>query len=525
MLGSRELFRPGRWHKVSQVGGILSVTVSVLSDTMVNITWSLSVEANGQVEYGTTSALGSTTTLAAQYLTLHSQTIGTGVNPTPLLAGTLYYFRVKSVTEGGLTLYSDIATFSTTGSDVVTAGPRPAPVQPTGPSVKVIGTDTIAVDNTGATDVTAKLQNILNTLNAGDILVFDQTGSAAGYEHGTYESPSTPLNEYRISNILYLDSVPDNVTLCGYGTRIRQYATNGIPTFLNRRTGRDRHSYLGFELHGSNSPWSRTAQIYTGQGGEGGHGIGLWRRHTNTTIEDCWIHHMCGDGVYQSGFRSDDYVSGNGTQYITVRYNRIEDNKRQGIVNNVGLDWDISYNVIGNQGGGNIDCEDVKGSDYTLPKSSGVIEHNVFEQTTWYKSAVFANSSFHINYAQGWNDVDGPPNYSQYGPWYVRNNTITGMGPSAIWNPATETLVWFTMSQRQAYSPASYTGETRMQGLYITGNVFDLPAAQQLSRLRAVTAGYVDGLTVTGNVLQNLSVSASTTGTAACTDVTISGNT
>lgn len=510
MLGSRELFRPGRWHKVSQVGGILDVSTSPASDTSYVIEWWLSVPSTGQVEYGTTVGLGSTTTLESGYLTYHAQTI------TGLDVGTLYYFRVKSVTSGGLTLYSDITTFTTPGSTVVTAGPRAAPAQPTGPAVKVIGVDTIAVDDTGATDVTAKLQGILNALNDGDILVFAQ-GDPDGYVHGV----DSPISTYRISAALTL-TMPNNVTLWGYGTRIRQYAGGSVNIFTMLRHGMSGLTVAGFDLYGSNSAFSRTTNIYTGQSGEGGMGVSFLRRHSNTVIEDCWIHHVCGDGIYQAGWKSIDW---NGMQYITVRYNRIEDCKRQGITNNVGLDWLIAYNVLGNQGGFNIDAEDVKGTDpgQVLPKLSCTIEYNTFEPTTWARSTF--GRVVHIVTASGWNDDDGPPNYSQLGPFVFRNNTITGLGIPSVWAGDLANLHWYYRTRRSAAYVGTWSDYDRPQDVSITGNDFAIPVAEQSASVYVVVARAIDGLTITGNDLNSTSIEAPTTGYGYNTDVTISGNT
>ena len=142
------------------------------------------------------------------------------------------------------------------------------PTTPTGPAVKVIGTDTVAVDDSGATDVTTVLRSIINSLNDGDILVFAQ-GDPEGFEHGT-----TPISEYRISGPLTLTTIPNNVTLWGYGTRIRQYAFNGpSPTFQLLKHDVSGLSFKGFELYGANSAYSEKSNAYSGLPGEQDSGI------------------------------------------------------------------------------------------------------------------------------------------------------------------------------------------------------------------------------------------------------------
>ena len=215
----------------------------------------MSTPATGQVEYGTTAALGSTTVAATDYYTRHVQTIGGVNNPPPLTPGTLYYFRVKSVTAGGLTLYSDIDTFSTVGSSVTTSGTRPAPAYPTGTAVKIIGTHTAAVDDSGNTDVTAALQNILDSMNVGDVLVFAQS-DPSGHDWAT----DAPISTYRISGPLAIRQ--DGVTLWGYGTRIQQSRRGSdAATLAVSNSDVDDVTVAGFDLYGTNSAYSRTTGI------------------------------------------------------------------------------------------------------------------------------------------------------------------------------------------------------------------------------------------------------------------------
>ena len=194
------------WHTPVDNFEVTSITVTVDSDTSVSVEWWLSAPGTGQLEYGLTTAYGSATAVESSYLTYHFQTI-TGLTP-----GTTYNVRAKSVSESAVTVYSEDHEVTTTGSSVSTAGPRPAPAVPTGPAVKVIGTDTAAVDDTGASDVTAALNTILANLNAGDVLVFAQ-----GDPEGDTAGVDAPISEYRVSGALELPHVSD-VVLWGYGT-------------------------------------------------------------------------------------------------------------------------------------------------------------------------------------------------------------------------------------------------------------------------------------------------------------------
>ena len=72
---------------------ITNVAASSITTTGATITWTTNVPANTRVDYGTTTAYGSQTTLNTALVTSHSQAI------TGLTAGTLYHYRVRS-TDG-----------------------------------------------------------------------------------------------------------------------------------------------------------------------------------------------------------------------------------------------------------------------------------------------------------------------------------------------------------------------------------------------------------------------------------------
>ncbi len=68
---------------------ISGVNVSATGNT-TTVTWNTAVPADSQVEYGTTTAYGNTTTLAVSRVTAHSSLVS-GLQP-----GTTYHFRVRS---------------------------------------------------------------------------------------------------------------------------------------------------------------------------------------------------------------------------------------------------------------------------------------------------------------------------------------------------------------------------------------------------------------------------------------------
>ncbi|MEO5657789.1 MAG: fibronectin type III domain-containing protein [Nitrospiria bacterium] len=88
---------------------ITGVTVADLTTTSVLITWNTDEAATSQVEYGLTSAYGSSTAVSLTPILSHSQTV-VGLWP-----DTVYFYRVRSMDGAGNTGVSDAA-FTTAGA-------------------------------------------------------------------------------------------------------------------------------------------------------------------------------------------------------------------------------------------------------------------------------------------------------------------------------------------------------------------------------------------------------------------------
>jgi hypothetical protein len=86
------------------ISGVQAGTISAAEAT---ITWTTDTAATSQVEYGKTTAYGSTTPLSTSLVTSHT------VKLTKLAAGTLYHYRVKSKDAAGTLAVSADATFTT----------------------------------------------------------------------------------------------------------------------------------------------------------------------------------------------------------------------------------------------------------------------------------------------------------------------------------------------------------------------------------------------------------------------------
>jgi hypothetical protein len=168
---------------------ITSVTATNITATTAMINWSTNEAADSQVEYGTTTAYGSTTTLDAALVTSH------GVAIAGLTENTNYHYRVKSKdTAGNLVIGSD-QTFQTP--------------DPTAPQITAVS----------ATNITATAATITWTTNeAADTQV----------EYGTttaYGATTTLDSALVTSHAASLAGLAEN-TIYHYGVKSKDAAGN-----------------------------------------------------------------------------------------------------------------------------------------------------------------------------------------------------------------------------------------------------------------------------------------------------------
>jgi NPCBM/NEW2 domain/Purple acid Phosphatase, N-terminal domain len=90
-----------------QATTISAVQVSGITTTGATISWSTNNPADSQVDYGTTTSYGASTTLNSSLVTSHSQVLS------GLTANTTYHYRAKSRDAGGTLVASPDATFTT----------------------------------------------------------------------------------------------------------------------------------------------------------------------------------------------------------------------------------------------------------------------------------------------------------------------------------------------------------------------------------------------------------------------------
>ncbi len=127
---------------------ISSVSVSSITTSSANVTWTTDVAATSQVEYGTSTAYGSLTTLDSNLVTSHS------VSLAGLTTNTLYHYRVHSKNSSGIETISGDAVFQT--SSVTDTIPPTISITAPANGAAVSGTVTvsaIASDNVGVTGV------------------------------------------------------------------------------------------------------------------------------------------------------------------------------------------------------------------------------------------------------------------------------------------------------------------------------------------------------------------------------------
>ena len=139
---------------------ISAVGVNSISQTSGTVTWTTDVSSTSQVEYGTTIAYGTLTTLNSTMVTSHSQVLS------GLTAGTLYHYRVHSKNSSGVESVSGDFAFSTNNTSDTT----PPSVSITSPvsGASVSGTVSVtanASDNVGV----ASVQFLLDGVNLGPL--------------------------------------------------------------------------------------------------------------------------------------------------------------------------------------------------------------------------------------------------------------------------------------------------------------------------------------------------------------------
>jgi phosphodiesterase/alkaline phosphatase D-like protein len=101
---------------------VSNITALSITQNSAVITWTTNVSADSLVEYGTSSAYGSTS-LPPGTGSVINRAINHSVNLTSLLPSTTYHYRVKSTDASGNTATSTDNTFVTTLRKLVPVAP------------------------------------------------------------------------------------------------------------------------------------------------------------------------------------------------------------------------------------------------------------------------------------------------------------------------------------------------------------------------------------------------------------------
>lgn len=413
---------------------VQSVTVSTIAETTVTITWTVDQFVTGQIEYGETVALGSTTTKETSFnYQTHIQSIS------GLSAGTQYYYRVVGENSNDDAYASDIDTFTTLGG-TSSAGPRydtyggtTFPTFPTGSNVYVVPSNVntrsefqVWLDNSVPDGASTSNRNII---------VMDKTLGGAGTLYTWDRGVQFRTRQY--------------IDIWGYNAKIYNTTTSGaqiLGEFTNSALwfgrGSQGHDIYGIEIQGVNNP-SNLLDLYSYLSGENSHGVAV-EGARDINLYDSWVHHVNGDGFLRRGFGWNvlSYI-GNRTNWTQtsgtysgsyaggetiIQYNKFDHIGRQGIANIWGQDIRIQYNIIEDVAIYPIDFEDGDNNLRTMEQVR--ITDNVFRR--WSYSTQW-NPCLAFSMVQTGADLDMPIQYFEYARnWH--DEGCMGTGNSTVPN-------------------------------------------------------------------------------------------
>src|SRR5207237_608309 len=154
-------------------------TATAITATDAVVSWSLDEPATGQVEYGLTTAYGSTTTAELSFnYTDHVQQLSA------LSPGTLYHYRVRSQDAAGNLSVSGDYTFTTLALSPPPPPTSNPPLDPVGINADTLGNTQIGGTNNSSTSKTSYRFRAGQSANLTSIRVYFVTGHS-GYSGGT----------------------------------------------------------------------------------------------------------------------------------------------------------------------------------------------------------------------------------------------------------------------------------------------------------------------------------------------------
>ena len=435
--------------------------------------------ATGQVQYGKTTAYGTSTTPETSFnYSTHVQAIS------GLSAGTLYHFRVSSTNAGGATATSGDQTFTTpaappapTPTPVPTPSPTPVPTPvptpaPT-PAPPVGGSSTctrnVNVDSSGNTDVTSSLQAFVDGSPNGSVICFASGG------------------QYRVNGTLKLIN-RSNITLEGNNATIFQTTRSTGKILLIDNGGQD-ITVRNLTIKGANPNPGKWDLTY-----EHNHAIHIGGT-LRVDLDHLTIKNIGGDALYIMG----GYLSGGGFRFAdSIRFHNsvVDGTGRMGLAitdgaTNVSFDHNtlsrIAYYTF-----------DVEPNGYTFNgQAAGAVGVKFTDNTIGTKPY-----------------GDYPTDRTQADGYLFAATGTSGGGPAVDIEIARNTMTDPTMG---ALKIGVFNNGGARQNIRVVDNTAAATAAGPVMSFNGVS-----GLTITGN-RQKLS-SGSLASTSGCSGGVMSGN-
>lgn len=551
MLGMRDLFRRP-WHVPSVPSGtfyVEFVTPSNITTTAFTVTWSMSENCTGQVEYGLTSSYGSTTDAETSFVySTHVQTVS-GLDP-----DTTYHFRTKSTNADGVTVYSDDQTVTTLADAVVpepdTYGPR-YDLYGTGalgnyPALGTIPSGT-SIDWTASNvrvvpDSVWNAANLRNALHAwlNDTSAVPNGASAASPTYVVFDrshdgEDSTQYGAgtlYTLAGNIGLEAatwttVRRNIVFWGYNSKIK-FTTPGSGRIGMGMGGYENIYILGFEIEG---PGSGSMSYWD----NGFNGAQEWDRALFVTsfhdmkMLDCYVHHgaqmlhlseygLGASGNYQhyDGWAHGPYASG-----FELAYCEGSDSMNQLVVVNQGWNIDIHHNYLHDVRQKVFDAEDWNRNPVDSPAFRIVnltIRDNHFGDWSWQMPEAQGHTFSQVSFEQFLAHSGLPSRIASYENVRIENNWFDGqmrglgnhaaevdvLGYCASCSAATNVPIALSVPQPWGVSYAV----PKLSGFVVSNNTSTYPSwITDYSGIRfnwCVFANGPGGITVQGNDFQGM---------------------
>lgn len=282
-------------------------SVALISPTEADVIWRLDQYATGQVNYGTTTGYGSSSTAESTYQYATHQQRLSGLTPS-----TTYHFRVRSTNSYGLELVSGDYTFTTPAEATsFDSGMSYTDYTPT------VGIDTISALQTwmaaNVPDGADSTHHSRILLGAGRTYTGSTGLSLAGLAHVTFEGGGTETQWGQTGGARFiLTGAAGSISSSAF----RSPSGSGSPAADVR--------FHCIDILGNSTNYATTA---AGDGGEYQMGWALYGA-SDILIDHCTVDKNKGDGVYLSDLNGG---SGAWCSNITVRYTTISNNGRMGL--------------------------------------------------------------------------------------------------------------------------------------------------------------------------------------------------